>query len=84
MTEQENKWIFERNPDTGEIRKRRPCDYGNEQMVNPAVNSVPEANDGVCEGEYIHPALNLSGKEWVDFIDLLKEEQKIQLSRCWD
>jgi hypothetical protein len=32
-----------------------------EKMVNPAVNSVPTINknfildDGVCEGEYVHP-----------------------------
>tara|TARA_R110001583_G_scaffold174453_1_gene328863 strand:+ start:95 stop:487 length:393 start_codon:yes stop_codon:yes gene_type:complete len=45
--------IYERNPDSGEIRSRESMDYGNEKMVNPAVNSVP--NDGVCEGEYVHP-----------------------------
>jgi len=45
--------IFERNTDSGQVRSRGPMDYGNEQMVNPAVNSVPD--DGVCEGEYVHP-----------------------------
>ena len=44
--------IFERDPDSGKIRSRGPMDYGNEMMVNPAVNSVPD--DGVCEGEYVH------------------------------
>ena len=44
--------IFERDPDSGKIRSREPMDYGNEMMVNPAVNSVPD--DGVCEGEYVH------------------------------
>ena len=43
--------IFERNPDSGQVRSREPINYGNEQMVNPAVNSVPD--DGVCEGEYV-------------------------------
>ena len=43
--------IFERDPDSGKIRSREPMDYGNEMMVNPAVNSVPD--DGVCEGEYV-------------------------------
>ena len=41
MSEEKKTWIFERNPDTGEVRKRESGDYGNEQMVNPAVNSVP-------------------------------------------
>ena len=27
----------------------------NKKMVNPAVNSVPDVDDGVCEGEYRHP-----------------------------
>ena len=44
--------IFERDPDSGKVRSREPMDYGKEQMVNPAVNSVPD--DGVCEGEYVH------------------------------
>ena len=26
-----------------------------EKMVNPAVNSVPDVYDGVCEGEYQRP-----------------------------
>ena len=43
--------IFERNPDSGKVRSREPMNYGTEQMVNPAVNSVPD--DGVCEGEYV-------------------------------
>ena len=41
--------IYERNPDSGKIRSRELMDYGNEQMVN----SIPD--DGVCEGEYVHP-----------------------------
>ena len=28
----EEKKIFERNPDTGEIRSRKPGDYGNEKI----------------------------------------------------
>jgi hypothetical protein len=82
--DRDDRWIYERNPDTGEVKKRKPNDYGNEQMVNPAINSVPLINDGVCEGEYIRHALNMSGQEWIDFIDSLTQEQKIQLSRCWD
>ena len=35
------------------FESKGPIDYGNEQMVNPAINSVPD--DGVCEGEYVHP-----------------------------
>ena len=73
-----DKWIYERNQDTGEIRKRKSEDYGTEQLVNPAVNSVPR-----CE-EYIWKALNLKGQEWIDFINSLTEEQKIKLSQCWD
>ena len=68
--------IYERNPDSGKIRSRELMDYGNEQMVNPAVNSVPIINnnsildDGVCEGEYVrttHPTqeeiINFNKKE---------------------
>jgi len=77
-------WIFERNPDTGEVKKRKSGDYGNEQIVTPAVNSAPHIDNSICDGEYIRPALNMSGNEWVDFIDSLTQEQKIQLSRCWD
>tara|TARA_Y100001963_G_C6471359_1_gene304633 strand:- start:43 stop:312 length:270 start_codon:yes stop_codon:yes gene_type:complete len=82
--DRDDRWIYERNPDTGEIKKRNSGEYGNEQIVNPAVNSVPNFDDGVCEGEYIRPALNMSGQEWIDFIDSLTPQQKIQLSRCWD
>ena len=55
--------IYERNPDTDEIRSRELMDYDNEKMVNPAVNAVPTIthidsfNDGVCEGEYDHDAI---------------------------
>jgi hypothetical protein len=55
-----------------------------EPIVNPAVNSVPNVEDTICEGEYIRAALNMRGKEWIDFIDSLTTEQKIKLSRCWD
>jgi hypothetical protein len=57
------KVIYERNPDTDEIRSRELMDYDNEKMVNPAVNAVPTItyidsfNDGVCEGEYDHDAI---------------------------
>ena len=53
-------------------------------VVNPEVNSVPNLEDTICEGEYVRAALNMRGKEWIDFIDSLTQEQKIQLSRCWD
>tara|TARA_R110000824_G_scaffold268372_2_gene456995 strand:+ start:217 stop:474 length:258 start_codon:yes stop_codon:yes gene_type:complete len=78
--DRDDRWIYERNPDTNEVKKRKSGDYGNEQMVS----SVTQLDDGVCEGEYIRAALNMSGQEWVDFIDSLTQEQKIQLSRCWD
>ena len=61
-----------------------------ETIVNPAVNGVPNVDslynvdDGVCEGEYVRAALNLQGTKWNDFIDSLKDEQKVKLSRCWD
>ena len=38
-----------------------------EPMVNPAVNSVPNVEDTICEGEYRRAALNMRGKEWIDF-----------------
>lgn len=34
--------------------------------------------------DFISAPLNMSGQEWIDFIDSLTQEQKIQLSRCWD
>ena len=34
-------YIYERNPDTGEIFRRRALDYNNRECINPAVNSVP-------------------------------------------
>lgn len=77
--DKDDRWIYERNPDTGEIKKRRPGDYGNEQIVNPAVNAVP--NIGI---DYEEAALNLNGQEWVNFINTLTNEQKIKLSECWD
>tara|TARA_R110002012_G_scaffold84833_3_gene211836 strand:+ start:63 stop:440 length:378 start_codon:yes stop_codon:yes gene_type:complete len=57
------KVIYERNPDTDEIRSRELMDYDNEKMVNPAVNAIPTItytdsfDDGVCEGEYDHDAI---------------------------
>ena len=65
--DKDEKWIFERNPDTGVIKKRKSGDYGNEEVI-----------------DYESAALNLSGHEWINFISLLSEEQKIQLSKCWD
>ena len=73
----DDRWIFERNPDTGEIFRRKPMDYDNRELVNPEINSVPTI-------DYESAALNLNGQEWVDFINSLTNEQKIQLSRCWD
>ena len=50
----------------------------------PNVDSLYNVDDGVCEGEYVRAALNLQGTKWNDFIDSLKDEQKVKLSRCWD
>ena len=38
---EEGPYIYERNPDTGEIFRRRAMDYDNRECINPAVNSVP-------------------------------------------
>ena len=38
---EEQKYIYERNPDTGEIFRRRAMDYDNRECINPEVNSVP-------------------------------------------
>jgi len=38
---EEQPYIYERNPDTGEIFRRRALDYDNRECINPAVNSVP-------------------------------------------
>ena len=74
----DDRWIFERNPDTGEIFKRKYGDYDSpRELVNPEINSVPTI-------DYESAALNLNGQEWVDFVNSLTNEQKIQLSRCWD
>jgi hypothetical protein len=36
------KYIYERNPDTGEIFKRRKGDYNSpRECINPEINSVP-------------------------------------------
>ena len=43
-TEEDNDeklYIYERNPDTGEIFRRKKGDYTNKESINPAVNSVP-------------------------------------------
>ena len=73
------QFIFERNPDTGEIFRRKYGDYDSpRECINPEINSVPR-----CE-EYVDKALNLKGQEWIDFVDSLTNKQKIQLSRCWD
>ena len=75
----DDRWIYERNPDTGEIFRRKCGDYDSpRELVNPEINTLPK-----CE-EYINKALNLRGQEWIDFIDSLTDKQKIQLSRCWD
>ena len=71
------EYIYERNSDTGEVFRRKKGDYDNKELVNPEINSVPTI-------DYESAALNLKGQEWVDFINSLTNEQKIQLSRCWD
>ena len=38
---EEQPYIYERNPDTGEIFRRRAMDYNTRECINPAVNSVP-------------------------------------------
>jgi hypothetical protein len=38
---EERPYIYERNPDTGEIFRRRALDYHNRECINPSVNSVP-------------------------------------------
>jgi len=75
--DKDDRWVYERNSDTGQVQKRRPNDYGNEQLVNPEINSVPTV-------DYEAAALNLNGIEWIDFINSLTKEQKIKLSQCWD
>ena len=34
-------YIYERNPDTGEIFRRKKGDYTTKECINPEVNSVP-------------------------------------------
>jgi hypothetical protein len=71
-------YIYERNPDTGEIFRRIQGDYDSpRELINPEVNAVPNI-------DYESAALNLNGQEWMNFIDSLTNKQKIQLSRCWD
>jgi hypothetical protein len=71
-------YIYERNPDTGEIFRRKYGDFDSpRELVNPEVNAVPNI-------DYEAAALNLKGQEWVDFINSLTNEQKIKLSQCWD
>ena len=38
---EERPYIYERNPDSGEIFRRRTGDYDNRECINPSVNSVP-------------------------------------------
>jgi len=71
-------YIYERNPNTGEIFRRKYGDFDSpRELVNPEVNAVPNI-------DYEAAALNLKGQEWVDFINSLTNEQKIKLSQCWD
>ena len=38
----DDSWIYERNPDTGEIFRRKYGDYDSpRECINPAVNAVP-------------------------------------------
>jgi hypothetical protein len=34
-------YIYERNPDTGEIFRRKKGDYTTKECINPEVNAVP-------------------------------------------
>jgi len=72
------KYIYERNPDTGEIFRRKYGDYDSpRELVNPEVNAVPNI-------DYESAALKLKGNKWNKFIDSLTNKQKIELSRFWD
>mgnify|MGYP001260357771 CR=1 FL=1 len=76
--EKDDRWIFERNPDTEEIFRRKVGEpHSSRECINPEVRA-PKCS------EFIDKALNLNGQEWVDFVNSLSHKQKIQLSRCWD
>ena len=72
----DDRWIFERNPDTGELFRRKYGDYDSPREL--IKNTIKETID------YEAAAINLKGTTWMAFIDSLTDEQKIQLSRCWD
>ena len=44
MSKKEER-IFERNPDTGQIRSRKPGDYGNESIVKTSKVMKKQAKD---------------------------------------
>ena len=58
-TEVNGQRIFERNPDTGQIRSRKPGDYGNEEMIkmneemmaNPLLPNADRGDEDMDEGE---------------------------------
>ena len=44
------KYIYERNPDTGEIFKRRKGDYNSpRECINPEINSVPNIKTEIMD-----------------------------------
>ena len=53
--------------------------YSN-KVIFESDESVPNLNSI----DYESAPLKLKGTKWNDFIDSLKEEQKVRLSRCWD
>ena len=65
----DDSWIYERNPDTGEIFRRKYGDYDSpRELINPEINAIPNIKD-VAEDfttkfiDYEAAALHLKGAE---------------------
>ncbi len=74
------KRIFERNPDTGQIRSREPGDYGNEtiegnmdevmdKVINPVRNRIREE---VLDELWAANKLNHNGHWYIRMTDIVK------------
>lgn len=61
------KRIFERNPDTGQIRSRKKGDYGNESIIKTSKVMKEQSKELIQSmDKVVHPLRNLVREEVLD------------------
>ena len=82
----DEKRIYERNPDTGEIRSRKPGDYGNERIETPGIKRHIVYSDKEIAG--VHDCLSQAKQFGLDVeviltaIKIARENEDMTAFEC--